>query len=336
MRSSKNLDGHELTADDFLSANKILFSMFSRYGDFFATLSVIREFEKHYGKKHFIFMVPPQMGPYVREFFPDASLIAVNKRNPISLLYAIFKLKKLDADIGLNPWSHGADSEFFISFAKKFMFYKKEMKKYKVENLYDKPRLYMKLMVSSWQHGQPALKSKYDNIIICPESSDVEKSMSKENIAYVISNIKMFDPTIVIIAATRQYFGYAKHTIADDVRRVYLKRGSKASKEFLDEVKKSDLVISADSGPMHLAYILHKDIIAYFSKTAPEWVIDDMANIYVQRDARMRDKYCQYADNGMCKTMECMNANFRGRFLKDYVYSNPSNIKRENYCLVEV
>ena len=146
----------------------------------------------------------------------------------------------------------------------------------------------------------------------------------------------MFDPTIVIIAATRQYFGYAKHTIADDVRRVYLKRGSKASKEFLDEVKKSDLVISADSGPMHLAYILHKDIIAYFSKTAPEWVIDDMANIYVQRDARMRDKYCQYADNGMCKTMECMNANFRGRFLKDYVYSNPSNIKRENYCLVEV
>lgn len=334
-RSSKSLVGYELNSNDFLIAKKVLFSMFSRYGDFFATLSVIKEYEKQYAEKQIAFIIPHQMSPYIRRFFPNAALITVNKRNPISLLIAILKLKKFSADIGLNPWSHGADSEFFISFTKKFMFYKKEMKKYQVENLYDKPRLYMKLSLPDWGHVQPNLEKTYDSVIICPESSDIEKSMSVENIAYVIENIKIFSPKKVCVAATKKYFDKADDVIDIGVERIILRRGSSASREFLNKMQSSNLVVTADSGPMHLAYILNKDTIAYFSKTVPEWVIDANANIYIQRDARMRDKYCQYADNGMCKTMECMKANFRGSFLKEYIHSDPTSIKRGNYCLVD-
>ena len=50
-RSSKSLVGYELNSNDFLIAKKVLFSMFSRYGDFFATLSVIKEYEKQYNTK---------------------------------------------------------------------------------------------------------------------------------------------------------------------------------------------------------------------------------------------------------------------------------------------
>ena len=52
------------------------------------------------------------------------------------------------------------------------------------------------------------------------------------------------------------------------------KKSSKSSQEFIELVKKNTLIVCADSGPLHIALALQKDLIALMRVTVPEIVIN--------------------------------------------------------------
>ena len=110
--------------EDIKVSGKILFSIFTRYGDTIIDLMIIKEFVKKYPNKDYLIICPKQMEPYVKEFLPNLKCKAFNKRNLFEMAKVIRLLKSESFDIGFNPWSNGLDSCYFISFCKKFLFYK--------------------------------------------------------------------------------------------------------------------------------------------------------------------------------------------------------------------
>ena len=107
--------------EDIKVSGKILFSIFTRYGDTIIDLMIIKEFVKKYPNKDYLIICPKQMEPYVKEFLPNLKCKAFNKRNLFELAKVIKLLKNERFDIGFNPWSNGLDSCYFISFCKKFL-----------------------------------------------------------------------------------------------------------------------------------------------------------------------------------------------------------------------
>lgn len=110
--------------ENIKEAKKILFSIFTRYGDTIIDLMIVKEFVNKYPNKDYLILCPKQMEPYVKEFLPNLKCKAFNKRNLFEMAKVIKLLKNEGFDIGFNPWSNGLESCFFISFCNKFLFYK--------------------------------------------------------------------------------------------------------------------------------------------------------------------------------------------------------------------
>ncbi|MDD3466658.1 MAG: glycosyltransferase family 9 protein [Campylobacterales bacterium] len=331
-RSYKHIKDFELSTDDFKGSKKVLFAIFSRYGDFFGTLKVIGEFIGTYGDKQLLFLVPPQFECYVKYFFPASLCVCINKRNPFSILRALYQVKKFSPDIGLNPWCYGSESEFFISFAAKFSFFKKNRREKfaNLENLYDKPRVYFGLETKTWFYIDDKHEKKYTSILVCPESSDVTRTISHEKLSVVLKELKsVFSPNEIIVAAPRQYF-----KDFDYGHKLILGRSVKSSNAFLSVMQNVDLVVSVDSGPLHLGYTLRKPLIGFFTKTPPEAVLDAGTKIKILRDNKFSNIHCVKGDRD-CKYPLCMDAVTNDGFLSmTYVGGfQPSDINRVDACI---
>ena len=79
------------TSHDIKESRKILFSIFTRYGDTIINLMIVKEFVKKYPNKDYLIICPKQMEPYVNEFLPNLKCKAFNKRN----LFEMAKVIKL-------------------------------------------------------------------------------------------------------------------------------------------------------------------------------------------------------------------------------------------------
>jgi hypothetical protein len=331
-RSYKYIEDFELTADDFKNSRRVLFAIFSRYGDFFGTLKVINDFLSIYGDKQLMFLVPPQFECYVRYFFPDSICIGVNKRNPFAIMKALYTVKKFLPDVGLNPWCYGSESEFFISFADKFSFFKKSRREKfaKLENLYDKPRFYFGMDIKEWYCMDDDHARKYDSIIICPESSDVTRTISPKKLGFVLDELRAtFLPNEIVVAAPKHYF-----KDFDYESKLVLARSIESSGAFLSAMQKADLVVSVDSGPLHLGYILKKPLIGFFTKTPPEAVVDTGTSIKILRDNRFGNIHCVKGDRD-CSYPICMDAITDVGFLSMKYKGGfqPSGIVRADACI---
>ena len=106
--------------EDIKNSTKILFSIFTRYGDTIIDLVVIKEFIECYPDKEYLILCPRQMKPYVSELLPKIECLATNKRNLFDMVRTNKLLKKRRFDIGFNPWSNGLDSCYFLTYCKKF------------------------------------------------------------------------------------------------------------------------------------------------------------------------------------------------------------------------
>ena len=102
--------------DNIRDSKKILFSIFTRYGDTVIDLVIIKEFIEKYPDKEYLVICPKQMKPYVNEILPSTECIAFNKRNLFEFYSITRLLKKRVFDIGFNPWSNGLDSSYYLSF----------------------------------------------------------------------------------------------------------------------------------------------------------------------------------------------------------------------------
>ena len=262
-------------ADDIKESAKILFSIFTRYGDTIIDLMIVKEFVKKYPNKDYLIICPKQMEPYVKEFLPSINCKAFNKRNLFEMAKVIKLLKNERFDIGFNPWSNGLDSCYFIRFCKKFLFYK-DFDRPSMINHYQVVRRYLMLPEKDWKINEITLKENYKKILICPHSTDAYRNLPIEKMDQIILEFKnMYDsPEIVIASMDKSYF-------RDHCKKFMFEKSVHSSKQFLELMKQSSLVVCSDSGPLHIALALKKDLLAIMTSTEPSIVINTGSYIMI-------------------------------------------------------
>ena len=216
------------------------------------------------------------MQPYVNELLPSIECIAFNKRNLFDLIKVVKLLKKREFDIGFNPWSNGLDSCYFISFCKKFLFYKDFDRSSNI-NHYQVVRRYLKLPEKDWKVNELTLKENYTKILICPHSTDPNRNLPIEKMNQIIFELQKTNnqPEIVIASMDKSYF-------RDDCQKFIFKKSDHSSKKFLKLMRESSLVVCSDSGPLHIALALKKDLLAFMISTDPEIVINTGSCVIIQ------------------------------------------------------
>ena len=262
--------------EDIKVSGKILFSIFTRYGDTIIDLMIIKEFVKKYPNKDYLIICPKQMEPYVKEFLPNLKCKAFNKRNLFELAKVIKLLKNERFDIGFNPWSNGLDSCYFISFCKKFLFYKDFDRPSNI-NHYQVVRRYLQLPEKRWKINDLSLQENYTKILICPHSTDPNRNLPIEKMNQIIFELQNTNnqPEIVIASMDKSYF-------RDDCQKFIFKKSDHSSKKFLKLMRESSLVVCSDSGPLHIALALKKDLLAFMISTDPEIVINTGSCVIIQ------------------------------------------------------
>ena len=272
---TRNVGSQMLELKDIQVANKILFPLFTRYGDTIIDLVIIKEFIELYPDKEFLVLCPRQMKPYADELLPDIECLALNKRNLFDMLKINRKLKKWKPDIGFSPWSNGLDSCYFLTYCKKFLCYK-DFNRPDIINHYQVVRMYLKLPEKEWKINQLILKQDYQRILICPQSTDRNRGVSKEEIDVLISdfNAKYHNPDITIASMDAAHF-------RSNCQQFLFKKSAQSSVQFINLIKSSDLVVCADSGPLHISSAFDKDMIVVFYTTSPEIVLNTGECIYL-------------------------------------------------------
>lgn len=253
---------------DIKKSSRILFSIFTRYGDTIINLMVIREFVERYPEKEYLILCPKQMKPYVNEFLPNIECISINKRNIFEMFKVSRLLKKRVFNVGFNPWSNGLDSCYFISYCNNFLFYK-DFQKPDIINHYQVIRRYLYLPEKSWLINELILKDNYKKILICPQSTDSNRSVfSKELDKLIIDFQKIYkQPEITIASMDKSHF-------RDNCKNFLFEKKDYSSQKFINLIKKAELVVCPDSGPLHIAIALKKDLLAIMRVTLPEIVIN--------------------------------------------------------------
>jgi ADP-heptose:LPS heptosyltransferase len=263
-------------ADDIKKSGKILFSIFTRYGDTIIDLMIVKEFVKKYPNKDYLIICPKQMEPYVKEFLPNLKCKAFNKRNLFEMAQVIKLLKNERFDIGFNPWSNGLDSCFFVSLCKKFLFYKDFHRPSNI-NHYQVVRRYLQLPEKKWKVNDLSLQENYTKILICPHSTDSNRSLPIEKMNQIIFELQNTynRPEIVIASMDKSYF-------REDCQKFIFEKSDHSSKQFLKLMRESSLVVCSDSGPLHIALALKKDLLAFMISTEPEIVINTGSCLIIQ------------------------------------------------------
>lgn len=272
-RKTANIESRPLELVEIQQAHKVLFALFTRYGDTIIDLVVIQEFIEQYPDKEYLILCPRQMVPYVNELLPGVRYVALNKRNLLDMIKADRLLKQWKPDIGFNPWSNGLDSCYFLTYCKRYYCYK-EFVKPEVINHYEVVRCYFRLAETDWQVNQFKPEGSYRKILICPQSTDPERSISQSKLSQLITNLKQFhqESTITIAAMDQTYF-------QNGCSSFIFNKSAESSQNFIDLIKGSDLVISSDSGPLHIASALAKELCVAFYITKPALVLNTGAKI---------------------------------------------------------
>ena len=294
----KRLKNHQegceiIDSHDIENAKKIIFSVFSRYGDAIISFKLINKFIKQYIDKKYFLVTSNQLYPYAKCLLPDnVSIMSFNKNKNLIKFLKIFLLLKNDKiDLGFNPWSSG-ESEFFITYAKKFMYFRRFLDSANIPmyyNLFDRVRDYLSLpkekrIKPAWNFTIHAKR-----IVISPFSTRVTKSLGNADLAKLIEQVReKFPDADITIASPKQE---AKRIRG--FQKIFIFRKSKAGSEsFLNLLKKTDLVISVDAGPLHLADALGIRTIGLFGPTAPQAILDRTTTIsYVQSQVPKMPRY---------------------------------------------
>ncbi|WP_461574365.1 glycosyltransferase family 9 protein [Sulfuricaulis sp.] len=279
----------DITRDEIEKSSKILFTVFSRYGDGIVSFKVINEFISLYPDKSFFILTSPQLSPYAKELITaKADLSYVNKRrNPIKLMKIIRKLKRENVDLGLNPLTFGTDAEFFISFAKRFSFFKGFSHHPVHYNLYDRVREYFLLPKKETTLKTFSLDN-VKNVIIAPSSTDIRKSLDRNDLTGLIRQLRdRFSQPNITVALPAEDWGKI-----EGVGKFLLDKSIRNSEEFLKLVKSTDLFIGVDAGPLHLADALGVRAIGIFGPNAPETFLDRDSGILSVRYKNLSGVYC--------------------------------------------
>ena len=317
------------TRDDISRAGKILFSVFSRYGDAILSFKVMSEFIDAYPEKSFFIVTSNQLHPYAERIFRGrAEIFGLNKKkNPVKLLKVKRRLKAENIDLGFNPFSLGKDSEFFIGLARKSYPFREVSDFTLTTNLYKVVRDYLLREPPATIPARKLLKpGEVKKVLIAPTSSNIIKSMDPGLVGKLVREVrKCFGNPEVIVALLDGDF----MALPEGVLRFNFGKSAKKSKEFLSLIDDTELFIGVDAGPLHLAELLGVPSVGVFSMTSPETILDYGSSAVALRDARLEGIYC-VVDS--CREALCMNALFdKGLFSeeREFDVSKEARVERK-------
>jgi len=300
----------EIGLQEIIQARKVLFALFSRYGDVIISLGVIKEFMERYPDKQYFLVTSPQMHPYAERLVGhQAKIMSFNKRrNFIKLLKIVSFLKKEKIDLGFNPWSGGDDARFIITYAGKFNFYEGFIG---ISNLYDRIRDYLRL--PKGDRLQPAWNlDNIKRILICPRSTALNKSLGDADLRTLVQWVRQKLPAAGITIALHQEEAKGKGGLGE----IFVFRKSRAaSAQFLRLMENADLVISVDAGPLHLADKLGIRTIGIFGPTTPQGVLDRVTQVVPLRDPSLAPFFC----SAPCHDPRCLRRLLEGDLLEHQV-----------------
>lgn len=157
-----------------------------------------------------------------------------------------------------------------------------------------------------------ALQEEDFVIILNPGGNWDLKRWPKENFARLITRLcaeSGFDVKVVLTGAVgdaglvREIIG----NIEDEKRRVIDLSGGLSLKQLIALMARADLVVSADSGPLHIANSVGTDTIGLFGPTRPEVTgpRGEGRSFILQRDIGCNRRACYYVE---CPDNSCMQA----------------------------
>ncbi len=300
-----------LSAEEIARAPSVLFAVFARYGDSVITFKLLRAFAHAYPDKKYLLITSPQALPYAKAILPEIiECIGFDKHRDLFGLWCLTRrLKRAPFDIGFNPWSHGQESEYFISFAKRFNTYGAFADYPRTHNLYDRARAYLGL-----PEKQAALTGKIPaqakRILISPFSTDVRKSLNQDDLKKLVAWLGKRYPEANLALAL---FPEEGAKVGDlPLARFHFGKSRKRSRAFLELVKGSDLFVGVDAGPLHLADALGIPSVGIFGPTAPETILDRDSGIVPLRLNAMQNWFCDIRD---CTDPLCLHRLLAGTLL---------------------
>ncbi len=297
----------QIARDEITAARKILFSVFSRYGDGIIAFKIINEFIARHPEKTYFLLTSHQLRPYAEALVDGRVRVgSVRKRNPVQFLTTIRRLKQADIDVGLNPWGSRGESEFFLTFGKRF--YTFSSMKFKItDNLYFRVRRYLGLPEPEERKAGFTLSQPVRRLLLSPFSSDVRKSVPPADLSLLLSWLgKKFPEARMTIALSEEEADRAGEAAVESM--FIFGKSEARSRQFLELLQESDLFVGVDAGPLHLADALGKPCIGLFGPTAPETIIDAKSHILALRSKKLQGIFCAVQS---CLMPHCLRALFQ-------------------------
>ena len=128
-----------------------------------------------------------------------------------------------------------------------------------------------------WKINDLSLQENYTKILICPHSTDPNRNLPIEKMNQIIFELKNSSnrPEIVIASMDKSYF-------RDGCKKFMFEKSVHSSMRFLELMKQSSLIICSDSGPLHIALALKKDLLAFMISTDPKIVINTRSCVIIK------------------------------------------------------
>ena len=74
-----------------------------------------------------------------------------------------------------------------------------------------------------------------------------------------------------------------KSDFRDGCNKFFLEKTAHSSEQFIGLMKKSTLIVCSDSGPLHIALALKKDLLAFFRITVPDIIINSGSCLIINK-----------------------------------------------------
>lgn len=309
IRAKRQLPGSKsgsLIPADVDRARSVLFAVFTRYGDSVSAFKAINRFIARHPDKRYLLITTHQARPYAEALihFP-LQLFSVNKRwNPIGMWRLVRLLRDDPPDLGLNPWSIGEESKYFVSFCRQFVLFRSPSNLERHENLYR--CVYDYLQLPDLPAAVPApLPMRARRIVICPYSTEIRRSLDQDDLARVVlAARKRYGTPEIVVAGLSGELVRIKNLA---VERFTMAKSPGASERFLGLLRTADLFIGVDAGPLHLADALGLPVIGVFGPAAPQSILDRDSRALPLRHPKMEGVSCQIrtCTNPLCVHQLC-------------------------------
>ena len=178
-----------VTGADIAQARSVLFAVFARYGDSVITFKLLREFARTYPDKKYLLITSPQVLPYAEAILSAVDSLCRPRQapRPFRPVAPSCRLQREPFDVGFNPWSHGQESEYFISFAKRFHAPTARSPITLGRTTYMIVRAPISGCPKNCRHLPEKSPVQAKRILISPFSTDVRKSLNQDDLKNSLS-----------------------------------------------------------------------------------------------------------------------------------------------------